>query len=262
MKHTMILPLLLLSVTLWAQNQSGQILYEEKIQVELGEDVEGMQEMEGMDEIMKQLRESMGASQKVLLFSGSESLYTSPQNSPTKEASWSSSGADGDMEIEMVVMRPESQTYQNQESREVIKQEEVFGKKFLIQSDLSKQTWKMTGKHEEVLGYPCQQAIFEDGTTTIVAWFTPQIPVSLGPNGYGQLPGMILKLDIDNGRMIIAAKEVNLKDVDEALINAPKQGKKVSQEEYDRITAEKTKEMQDLYGGQGGSVIQIDVDER
>ena len=80
------------------------------------------------------------------------------------------------------------------------------------------------------------------------AWFTPNIPVSSGPNDFGALPGMILEISIDDGQTLIRADKVELMNLEEA-INPPKKGKKISQEDYDAMVEAKTKEMEEEMGG-------------
>ncbi len=47
-------------------------------------------------------------------------------------------------------------------------------------------------------------------TSNVIVWFTPAIPVSAGPDYEGQLPGLILQIDI-NGNTTYKAIEVSQK---------------------------------------------------
>jgi len=66
--------------------------------------------------------------------------------------------------------------------------------------------------------------------------------VSAGPEYQGQLPGLIMALDINNGRQVYRAvefkPEVDMKDIKE-----PKGGKKVTAEEFRK---EREKMMQEM----------------
>ena len=66
---------------------------------------------------------------------------------------------------------------------------------------------------------------------------------------------MILKLDRNDGEIIIEAKNVELKKLDKKAIKAPKKGKKVTQEEFEKIRDEKIKEMEAEMGGGGNRII-------
>ncbi|MEL6594228.1 MAG: GLPGLI family protein, partial [Bacteroidota bacterium] len=95
------------------------------------------------------------------------------------------------------------------------------------------------------------QATYEDSTRKIVAWFCPQIPVSSGPDAFGQLPGLVLEVDINDGERTIVATEVSLGEPAEE-IQQPKKGKEITQEEFEVVVAEKMKEMEAEYGGSSG----------
>jgi len=60
----------------------------------------------------------------------------------------------------------------------------------------------------------------------------------------------------ENGDEVeIKATEVELNRDYVDLILEPKKGKRVSQQEFDRIVIEKEKEMNEMYGGSGGIMI-------
>ncbi len=101
------------------------------------------------------------------------------------------------------------------------------------------------------LGYECQKATSSSEEGETVAWFTPEIPVQHGPSSYNQLPGAILMLSTPEQKMEIMATEVILDESHQKEIKAPTKGKKVTNEEFEKIIEEKTKEMEEMYGGQG-----------
>ncbi|MFN3969104.1 GLPGLI family protein [Flavobacterium sp.] len=85
---------------------------------------------------------------------------------------------------------------------------------------------------------------------TITAWYTPEIPVSQGPEGYWGLPGLIL--EVNDGKTTILCSKIVLNPKDKAEIKAPSNGKEVSQKEYDEIVVKKMEEMQEMNNGRGG----------
>jgi GLPGLI family protein len=91
-------------------------------------------------------------------------------------------------------------------------------------------------------------------TSNIIAWFTSEIPVSAGPEVAGQLPGLILEVDVNNGRMVYVAKEITLK-ADIASIKPPTKGKKVTRDEFRAETNKMMAEMQK--NNQGNRKIMI-----
>jgi GLPGLI family protein len=87
-------------------------------------------------------------------------------------------------------------------------------------------------------------------TTAIVAWFTNDIPVPAGPEVQGQLPGLILALDMNNGRMVYKALDIQTK-VDIASIKEPTKGKKLTPDEFVKERDKMMQEMQKNNQGNG-----------
>jgi len=85
---------------------------------------------------------------------------------------------------------------------------------------------------------------------TITAWYTPEIPVNQGPEGYWGLPGLIL--EVNDGKTTILCSKVVLNSKDKVEIKAATNGKLISQKEYDETVEKKMEEMRQMYDGQGG----------
>ena len=135
-------------------------------------------------------------------------------------------------------------------------------KKFLVTDSIRKQNWKLTGETKTLLGYACQKAVSQtviksmrttvvDGdmkrievpdTLNTVVWFTAAIPVPAGPDYQGQLPGLILEVNINDGRTVTRAVEIS-STVTITAIKEPKGGKKVTGAEYRKEVDEAMKEM-------------------
>ncbi len=108
---------------------------------------------------------------------------------------------------------------------------EVLGKKYLIKDEAPKYKWKIHNEIKEVAGYLCMKAetFNEVKKQKVYAWFTNEIPVSGGPEGYYGLPGMIMELDLDDGACVVTAVNVSLEDNGETLPSPKKmKGKEVS----------------------------------
>ena len=87
----------------------------------------------------------------------------------------------------------------------------------------------------------------EPKTETIVAWYTPMIPASHGPDEFGGLPGLILELSTNNTTILCTKVVLNPKEP--IAIEPPVKGKEVSREEYQAIVEEKAKEMAERFSG-------------
>jgi hypothetical protein len=132
--------------------------------------------------------------------------------------------------------------YTNLGDESYVEVREFLGRTFRIPGERPAIAWKLTGEAASFLGYPVYQAIATQDSTTIEAWFTPEIPVPAGPAQYGGLPGLILTLAVDSNRVVYTAKAVDLTTAVES-IKAPSEGSKVTRAEYDKIVAEKQEEL-------------------
>ncbi|WP_223034799.1 GLPGLI family protein [Hanstruepera marina] len=92
--------------------------------------------------------------------------------------------------------------------------------------------------------------IQEVNMTQIVAWYTPQIPVSHGPLEYWGLPGLILEVNAGNTTMLCS--KIVMNPTEKNKIEAPDKGKEVTKMEYQEIITTKMAEMRDMYSGRRG----------
>jgi GLPGLI family protein len=181
---------------------------------------------------------------------------------------------EGGMHIRMMVADGNDLTYSHFQENKVVEQKEFGAKNYIIADSIHKLNWKLTGQTTTILNYPCQQAVtqkigkrtmtrMENGdmkteevadTSNIIAWFTTAIPVPAGPDFQGQLPGLILGIDVNNGRTVYKAVELSA-EVDLATIKAPSKGKKVTAAEFENERRKVMAEMQRNNGG--GRMIRI-----
>ncbi len=223
--------------------QSGSITYDQviKIAIQLPPEMESMRA-----QIPTESKNSL-----VLLFSETESLM---KNAPKKEEDKATEiRGEGFMFRAMGRVQAENETYTNLDEGTITEKRDFMGRTFLIGGDQPAYAWKLTGEQSEYLGYPVQKATAVRDTTKIEAWFSPEIPVSAGPELFAGLPGMILVLSLDDGKIQYAATEIKLDGLESGVIKAPKEGKKVSRAEFDQIMEEKMKEMQAQFGGKAGN---------
>ncbi|MGH2553567.1 MAG: GLPGLI family protein, partial [Chitinophagaceae bacterium] len=93
-------------------------------------------------------------------------------------------------------------------------------------------------------------------TSNIIAWFTSDIPVPAGPGEYqGQLPGLILEMDISDGRQIFVATKISDRN-DLSLIKEPTGKKHYTPDEFKKERDKMMKEMEKNNMG-GGRQIRI-----
>ena len=174
--------------------------------------------------------------------------------------------------------------YKNTKDKKMIEDVEQFSKRFLVSEDMEPSQWEMGTETKKIGQYTCYKAILvkedknidwgsifsrgsnkkKDSTNTkenkpvkkmltVTAWYTPQIPVSTGPDTYYGLPGLILELNA--GRTTMLCTEVAINTQEALEIEAPNKGKEVSRDEYNKIVKVKTAEFKERFqsgGARGG----------
>lgn len=196
-------------------------------------------------------------SEVILLFSSSESLMKPVPPAQREGGPPSGPPGMGDRRAGMAArMRMNSASRQDRETiveayaryddGTLVESREFLGRTFLIEDQRPDFQWRLTGEQAEFLGYLVQKATAHQDSSTIEAWFTPQIPIPGGPAMYGGLPGMILVVSVDEGRVQYNATAVSLTAVAEGVIVRPTDGEKVSRERYETIVAEKLEELRTI----------------
>ena len=131
--------------------------------------------------------------------------------------------------------------YHDFDRNQRLEQLEYMTRIFLVQMEIEAVAWKLGSEKKKVLEYTCMSATVTLDDQEIVAWFSPEIPVSLGPSIFGGLPGLILAVE-RNGETAYVATSVKLSPPAEESIVKPDKGSKVTQEEFAAIQEEKEKE--------------------
>ncbi|MFP2997215.1 GLPGLI family protein [Spongiivirga sp. MCCC 1A20706] len=81
----------------------------------------------------------------------------------------------------------------------------------------------------------------------VVAWYSPEIPVSQGPGEYWGLPGLIL--EVQSGRTTLLCNKIIMNSKEKEILEKPSKGKQVSQQEFNNIAKQKMKEMREQWSG-------------
>jgi GLPGLI family protein len=162
--------------------------------------------------------------------------------------------------------------YKNVKNKELIQNQEFYGKKFLVKDNLQAIQWQMGTESKQIGNYSCFKATAsipkndlewysfswdnartneasddeentkekEEEMVQIEAWYTPQIPVSHGPSEFWGLPGLIL--EINNGNTIMLCSKIVMNPDEIVEIEAPEKGKIINKEDYQKTVVEKMKE--------------------
>lgn len=235
-----------------AQTKEGKVIYERTVQisnVRFGGNLP--------PEIQAQMPKSR-TDQFELLFTQQHSLYQFLPNAADEGGGTFSSGG-------MVIqMRGGSNdvTYIDFEKGTRTDQREIMEKNFVVADTITKLQWKMSEETKPILNFIAHKATattvnqrprmtMENGemkremisdTVKVIAWYTTSVPVSAGPNYTGQLPGLILELDVNNGQTVTKAIEFSPK-VAANKIKEPKDGKKLTAAEFSKEREKLLEEM-------------------
>lgn len=248
----------LVTTSVMAQDFQGIATYKthRKLEIKLDSSQMGGDMYERM---MAQLKKQFEKTYK-LTFNKEESVY--------KEEEQLEAPQPAGMEIVIAGIGGSDVLYKNTKEERYTNQNESFSKMFLILDKMEKLDWKLGSETKNIGDYTCYKAtlkrereVMESGVSIngdkefddtpkieeyeVVAWYTPQIPVSNGPESYHGLPGLIL--EVNDGSQSIMCSKIVLNPKEKVKIEEPTKGKKISQEAYDKIMEKKMKEMRDRY---------------
>ncbi|MDR2774469.1 MAG: GLPGLI family protein [Tannerella sp.] len=139
--------------------------------------------------------------------------------------------------------------YRNNIDSIYINQMELDGKTYLVESSkVPEFGWEITSEQKNILGYNCIKATatvgrarkigdIETQPQNVAAWYSPDIPVNAGPANYSGLPGLILEVNVGDGKHVLTG--VSLEPVSSvAEIPKPEQGEKVNGDEFAKIVSQ------------------------
>ncbi len=69
---------------------------------------------------------------------------------------------------------------------------------FCYEENKPELNWRIHNNRKVIANYPCQNATVRFRGRNYEAWFTTEIPISVGPYKFGGLPGLILKIQDSN----------------------------------------------------------------
>ena len=278
--------LVLSSIGLRAQEFQGMAVYESKTSTaDFKTRMEGNKNI--TPEMMKNIEDRMKKMFEktfILNFDKSASIYK-------EEEKLDAPGQDGGGGMRMMAsMTGGGGTYyKNVKDKSYTVDKEFMGKEFLVKDTLTNLKWKMEGETRVIGGYNCYKATavrpvsktdfrnfrprdekidatekagepkktsFMDELdvpkeVTITAWYTPEIPVNQGPEGYWGLPGLIL--EVNDGKTVILCSKVVLNPKEKAAIKPATNGKVINQKDFDETVIKKMEEFREMNRGRGGN---------
>jgi GLPGLI family protein len=173
-----------------------------------------------------------------LVFIGDISVYKLARETPDNKYTWGGKPSSSDLVV------------QNYGKRQLSIQRDIFEQTYLLQDSLRHFEWRITDEKREIAGFDCRKAVTRIcDSVYVVAFYTDQIPVSSGPESFGNLPGMILGLAVPRLSITWFATRVELITPTAQLLQPALKGKKTNWVKYN---ADLQKAMKD-WGKEGAS---------
>lgn len=256
MKTILTISLVLIALTVNAQNFQGKAIYKTSKKSEINFGGENSTMSEKQINAIKARLQKMNQKTYVLSFDKHVSVYKEevqlkepkPQVGKTRVFSFGGSGA--------------SDVYfKNTQEKIFVNETEIMGKRFLVKDKLPEYEWELSSETKNIGNYTCYKATYskeventkmssvngkltevkKKETMVITAWYTTQVPLANGPKNYQGLPGLIL--EINDGKTTIVCTEIILNPTEKISIEEPKKGKIVSLKKYTEIQKQKSKEL-------------------
>tara|TARA_R110002096_G_scaffold49108_5_gene129948 strand:+ start:17369 stop:18175 length:807 start_codon:yes stop_codon:yes gene_type:complete len=249
-----------LSMSLHAQDFQGKAYYYKKTTMELGNWGAKMSEAQ-KKQVYERLKNRLEKTY-VLTFNKEESVYDEIEKLDAISGatdSWGKNFTPGEL-------------YKNVKQNALVQNQEFYGKRFLVKDSLMSFDWVMGSETKQIGNYTCFKATckvpsadlewwsFSWGSlrendsktddvdmTEVTAWYSPQIPVSLGPLEFWGLPGLIL--EVSSGNTVMLCSKIVLNPEEKTEIKMPNKGTEVTKKEYQAIITKKMQEFRENRGG-------------
>lgn len=272
---------LLFSGALMAQDFQGKAYYQSKTTMDM-DNFGGNQMSDQQRQMMAERMKSMLEKTFVLSFNRTESIYKEEEKLATPGGGGGRWGMMGSFTA--------GAQYKNVKDKQLIQDQEFFGKQFLIKDSIPQLEWKMENESKQIGQYLCFKATAvkkgddldfanmrrrnsntdekkddkksKDSTDSGNLMDQIEVPNEILVTAWytpqipvNQGPGEYwglpgLILELNSGRTTILCTKIEINPKDKVDIKAPTKGKVVTQGEYAEIVKDKMKEMQEM-GGRG-----------
>jgi len=253
----------------FAQGFTGRAYYKSTSQFSIKMDSTKMAP-EQIAQIQASLKKQMEQNY-ILSFNQTESTWKKEESLGGGPATASAGGA-----VFMVATSGEGLTLYKNVSGNYLQEQEMMGKEYLIKDKAEPFEWVLSEETKKVGNYTAQKASFTKivdskrfstgmtemenvkDTLQVTVWFTPEIPVSHGPEYYYGLPGLILEVQ-NQGRTLICEKIELNPSADPVVIERPSKGKEITQAEFRTVQEEGMKQMMNRYQGKPGEGNRMEI---
>lgn len=253
-----------------AQEITGRAYYKSSSQVRISMD-STMMSSDQMSQIQASIKKQMDR-EYILTFNSMESTWKQVESLGGGPVSASSGG----MTLMFNSGGADRILYKNMLDQSFEKEEDLMGKEFLVKDLLEPFDWELTAETKKIGNYLAQKATYSKivdskqfstgmsemeaskDTIQVVAWYTPEIQVSQGPENYFGLPGLILEVQ-SRGRVLICDKIELSPSANPVKIERPKRGKLISSDEFKVLQDESMNQMMNRYQGKPNDGNRIEI---
>ena len=115
-------------------------------------------------------------------------------------------------------------------------QKNILGMSYLVQDTIPNIKWRITDETREIAGHLCRRAngLMLD-SIYVVAFYTNDIHLSVGPESFHGLPGIILGVALPYYHVSWFASKVDLGGFTQQFVQAPTKGKRVTTNELHMV---------------------------
>lgn len=267
--------LVVMTTTVSAQMKEGKISYERKMNMHRNIP----------DPQMKSMIPEFRTDKFELLFNESASLFRSVVDDEAPDPFANAGGAGGPRVMNFRM--PTTTTYTDIAKQTQYEERAFFEKEFLIVDSLKQYKWKLSEETKTIAKQLCKKATtmisapqmsvrmnvrmnrggetnadtaaskpMKPKETELVVWYAENIPVSVGPDNYSGLPGVIMEIDLDNGAAVTTAVEVSTKYPKKELVQ-PTKGEKMTRAQFQEQMQKLVQDMQKGGGMMGGMRMRV-----
>jgi GLPGLI family protein len=220
----------LLPPTLFGQQQKfiteGKIEYERKTNQHAF-----MEEGSMWDEAAKKSMSKFVTYYYDLTFKGDRTLFQTGRDPEIKQSKfWG-------------VFDSENTIFTRLDSNSSVTQRIIYNDQFLVADSLRRIEWKITPEIRKIAQFDCRKAVGRImDSIVVIAFYTDEILTNGGPESFNGLPGMILGLAIPRMHTTWYATKLQLVEVNDKDLVAPRKGKKMTGSNYRSTVTEILKE--------------------
>lgn len=137
-----------------------------------------------------------------------------------------------------IKVQSDLQVFKNYQEQNVYYQNRVYHNKYEYSETQPTINWTLSEDSKIILGYSCKRATTHYRGRDYIAWYTTAIPQSQGPVYFGGLPGLIMEITEETGKIKLVAVGVN---------KTPMTMYKRNESSYLQVSREKFRKIQKAY---------------